>query len=816
MHTGRALPNGGRAPRAWAANDRRLWMAVRNGGWLDLGGRRGGVAQGRIGDDTRGDADANDYEAPSRTVTAAALRAVLTAGIGPDGDRRVRLRGARITGSLELRGVGCGTALILIDCVLTDPLNLTGAELPEVALIACRAPEVQLGWLTTTGSARVVNSDIAGELSMTEARIGRRLSLDNSRLGSFGAAGITVGGDLAGRELTAGAVDLTGARVEGRIRLQHAKLGDGATSLRLTGAHCGGDLEMFRLHADGLMNLRTANVGGRVVLDRAQLNGVGRGAPAGRNGVGRGAPAGGNAKARFGPESVLGEGLSTRGDFSVQDAVVRGELRLTTAQIGGTLSLARTRLENPEGRALQADRCTIGSGLFAVDGFVAIGTVVLRDARVDGPVVLGGSRIEAPNRRAVHASGLTTTGGFFAPGLVCHGQLRLTNSQLGGPLDLTGAELFAGTSTRSRPGNGAGGTSGGGVDEGSGGAATDAGIAMDAVGAVIDGELRATGLRATGTLDLSAMRIEGHVRLTDAALSDAGPVGSGSLLLSGVTVTGNAELDRLTVSGLVDLRLAKITDHVRLSDARLGGADGRSLRGTGLRASQLRIRLAEPPGGRIGLAGVTVDVLADHPTSWPDDATARPDGDRSLVLDGFTYQRLESTLDVQQRLAWLARGTPTFEPQPYEQLAACYRQMGREPEARRVLREKMRRQHAAAGRFGRIWGWIQQVAVGYGYQPGRAVGWFAGLLIAGTLWFSQAHCPRLGQDGVCPIKTDEHPAWDAALYTLDLLIPVVDIGHDRAWDPVGWDKVAAVALMAAGWVLVTTLVAAAGRALNRA
>jgi hypothetical protein len=44
----------------------------------------------------------------------------------------------------------------------------------------------------------------------------------------------------------------------------------------------------------------------------------------------------------------------------------------------------------------------------------------------------------------------------------------------------------------------------------------------------------------------------------------------------------------------------------------------------------------------------------------------------------------------------------------------------------------------------------------------------------------------------------------------------VDVGHDRAWDPVGADKLVAVALMAAGWVLVTTLVAAAGRALNRA
>jgi len=328
--------------------------------------------------------------------------------------------------------------------------------------------------------------------------------------------------------------------------------------------------------------------------------------------------------------------------------------------------------------------------------------------------------------------------------------------------------------------------------------------------------VRASGLTATGTVDLSTVRVSGHLRMTDATIRDAGEEGTGSLILSAGTVTGSVELDRLTVAGHVDVRVAKVTDHVRLTDARLRGSGGRSLRGTGLRAAQLRIRLAEPPGGRIGLAGATVDVLADHAASWPSSVPPRPDGNRPFVLDGFTYQRIESTLDVGERLQWLARGNPTFEPQPYEQLAACYRQMGREREARRVLREKTRRQHAAAGKFGRVWGWIQQLAVGYGYQPGRAVGWFLGLLAAGTIWFSQARCPQLGQDGVCPIKADEHPAWDPLLYTLDLLIPVVDIGHDRAWDPVGADKIAAVALMAAGWVLVTTLVAAAGRALNRA
>ena len=744
-----------RAPRGWAPAERRLWNAVRSGGWLDLG------------DAPRGE----------QMIRAAALRTVLTAGHGPEGQRRVRLRGARITGSLELRGVTCPAALLLIDCVLVDPLTLTGAELPEVALIGCRAPEVRLGWLTTAGSVRVVSTEVAGPLYLTEARIGRRLDLGGSTLGSCWAVGSSIGGDLDARKLVAGGLDLTGARIEGRARLGQAVLGDGVNALRLTGATTAGDVELHHLHARGLVNLRTATIGGRVVLDHARLDGVAR------------EPGTGRPAEWYGPEAVLGEGLSVRGDFSLQRGAVTGEVRLTAAQIGGTLNLAASRLENPGGRALQADRSAIGSGLFALDGFTTLGGVVIRDARIDGPVILAGGRIDAPDGRAFNASGLSTTGGVFAGRFSFRGEVRLNHAQIGGPLELTGTELVAG-------------------------AGSD--VALTATGAVVNGDVRAADLRATGCVDLSTVRLSGHLGLSGAELRDAGAPGSGSLLLSALAATGSADLERIDVAGHVDLRDAEIADHVRLTGGRLRGAGGRSLRGTGLRAAQLRIRLAEPPGGRIGLAGATADVLADGESSWPTAVSPQHDDRRPYVLDGFTYQRIESTMDVDRRLEWLARSTPAFEPQPYEQLARCYRQMGHERQARRVLREKTRRQHIAAGRFGRAWGWIQQVAVGYGYQPGRAVGWFLGLLTAGTLWFSQASCPRLGQDGVCPIKADEHPAWDAALYTLDLLIPVVDIGHDRAWDPVGADKVAAVALMAAGWVLVTTLVAAAGRALNRA
>ena len=65
------------------------------------------------------------------------------------------------------------------------------------------------------------------------------------------------------------------------------------------------------------------------------------------------------------------------------------------------------------------------------------------------------------------------------------------------------------------------------------------------------------------------------------------------------------------------------------------------------------------------------------------------------------------------------------------------------------------------------------------------------------------------------MKPDEAPTWDPFLYTLDVLIPLIDLGHDKAWDPVGADKAVTLAVMAVGWILATTVVAGAGRAIRR-
>ncbi len=109
-------------------------------------------------------------------------------------------------------------------------------------------------------------------------------------------------------------------------------------------------------------------------------------------------------------------------------------------------------------------------------------------------------------------------------------------------------------------------------------------------------------------------------------------------------------------------------------------------------AGTLRWAPSAPVSGQVNLEGATVGQLEDD---WSSD---RPNGywpaDGRLHLDGFTYGRFGGMRQatVEQRLAWIRsqylpsaqRSTADLATQPYEQLAAVYRQAGQDTEARKV------------------------------------------------------------------------------------------------------------------------------------
>lgn len=107
----------------------------------------------------------------------------------------------------------------------------------------------------------------------------------------------------------------------------------------------------------------------------------------------------------------------------------------------------------------------------------------------------------------------------------------------------------------------------------------------------------------------------------------------------------------------------------------------------------------------------------------------------------------------------------------------------------------------------RIWGHVQDATVGYGFRPPRAAGWLLSLLAVGSIAYG-VHPPH-------PFKVSEAPPFNAAFYTLDLLLPVIDFSQERAFSPTGWYQGLSYVLIITGWLLATTIVAGVTRTVSR-
>ncbi|MGA5764825.1 hypothetical protein [Nonomuraea bangladeshensis] len=309
-------------------------------------------------------------------------------------------------------------------------------------------------------------------------------------------------------------------------------------------------------------------------------------------------------------------------------------------------------------------------------------------------------------------------------------------------------------------------------------------------GLVVGGSLNFAGAQVNG-IDLFAAQAGEGIWLQRATV--------GYLCAASSKVNGRISLQGSTVTGELDLAGALV---------RAGSPDEVMIDLSDAQAGKAVLTPAPHSVGVVSLRNATFGTLQD----------LSQDGPRT-ELDGAVYERLQPLPphSAHRRLAWLRRGSDNYTPQPYEQLASAYRACGLNREAGQVMREKLRRAAAGQGLVQRVWGRVQDLVLGYGYQPWRAAVGVTVLLTLGTLYFStvQCHAALTGTKGLCPIKSDEHPAWDPFLYTLDLLIPLVSLGHDTAWDPVGSAKAVALALTVAGWVLATTIAAAAARTINR-
>ena len=124
-----------------------------------------------------------------------------------------------------------------------------------------------------------------------------------------------------------------------------------------------------------------------------------------------------------------------------------------------------------------------------------------------------------------------------------------------------------------------------------------------------------------------------------------------------------------------------------------------------------------------------------------------------------------------------------------------------------MLLAKQRQRRRERPRWARWWGWLQDALAGYGYAPGRALLLLAGAFAVGWLVFRGRH--------PVPVGPGPHPAFNAALYTLDVLIPAPALGQASDFDPQGSGLAVAAGLHILGWLLAITVIAAITRSFSR-
>jgi hypothetical protein len=393
--------------------------------------------------------------------------------------------------------------------------------------------------------------------------------------------------------------------------------------------------------------------------------------------------------------------------------------------------------------------------------------VIILDEASALAVRLGGS-----NLPGLQARQLSTRGDLrFDLGFTTTGEVRLLGAHIGGDVDCTG-----GTFTNEN------------------------GPALTADGLSVDQDMACgEGFAARGEVRLPGAHIGGVLICSGGSFTNEnGPaLTAGGLAVDQDMICGEGFAAR----GEVLLLGAHIGGQLNCSGGTFTNDNGPALTADGLTVDRHMLCCEGfAASGGVMLTNARVGAYIDDRASWPE----------VLWLDGFLYDSIaddsSATLTADERLAWVRRNSTGFSPQPYEQLASVYRRAGRDDDARRV---SIAKQRARRGRqstlnvVGKAWSLVLDWTVGYGYRTWQAVLWLIGLLIAGSLIFHVAHDRH---QLIATHKGDEQPAFEAAIYTLDVILPVVNLHQRDAWiahGPVQW---LALVFTVTGWILTTAVV----------
>lgn len=456
-------------------------------------------------------------------------------------------------------------------------------------------------------------------------------------------------------------------------------------------------------------------------------------------------------------------------------------LRINGADVTGTLDLEGCRIP----RDIALTDCRFDS------------SPVLRSAIIDN-LFLDGSALPG-----LQADRLEARGGISICSATVTGEIRLRGARLGGNVEADGATI-----------------------------AVPDGIAFDADGLEARGNIQYRGANISGGINLAGVRLGGDLNVAGARIERPGEVvlngggiaARGDMALRGANIIGEVRLVGAHFGGDVDCTSATLSQPgghaLRLIRARIEGA--------------FFLRQGASIDGTLDLTATSIGAIDDEQACWP------KEGD--LRLNRCQYGAIiGGPIDAKSRLRWLARqvskrGEGEFWPQPYEQLSTVLREMGHDDEARAVLivKEKLQRRarrlrtkNPLLLAVRAVNDAVLAVTVRYGRQPLLALVWLMLFWAIGVVVFHQAeqnsalkpnspvvlrslewtmcsiektesrYMPSSGQVMTgraaagqtqlsCFLNQPEaasYPEFSSWMYSLDVMLPVLEIGQKQYWRP---------------------------------
>lgn len=673
----------------------------------------------------------------------------------------IRIEDAVITGLLDLRAADLPCLLQFLRCRFEQAPDLRQANLAGLMFSQCRFPGLRARNLSTGNDVEMLNCVSAdGVINLTDARLGGSLEMTDSELRNPGkramhADRLTVAGAfLAMRLRVAGELRMPGANVGGNLNLSGATLRNrGRCALNASGVQIGGSLRGDVEPHGG----RALSVAGHIYLASAHLAGDLRF----RSAVlepGISPPKPGESSHDDPTATLIADRSEIRGDVQLdQEFRSGGTIRMVSATIGGDLRMSRAQLD--------------------------VSWTGTSPATLANPA------------RTLHLDGTQILGNFDGEDLAARGQIRLTDVQVKGSMQLNRARLV-GPRTDIVQAN-----------------RIQVGSNLDCREAHISGTMQLQGAKVGANVDLRSTALikpawHRH-RNTYKSSLDLRAASVGRDL---VCAAGNRSF---SAEGEVQLRRASVGRQTNFFGSELGeGSAVNAINAFGLVTQELSIRPKNPPRGRIVLRQAQSELLADNPALWQ--------AEGGVDVEEFSYTNFSRAVDpvdevrVRERLEWLRSGSGgSYRPGPYDQLASVFRENGNEEHAVTVLIEKQVRRYqamAAATRPAlrpsiRLWSFLQRITVCYGYRPIRALLWLLLFAGGGTWWFSFHE--------LVPIAHEDRPVWNPFLYTVDQLVPIVNFGNDGVWRAEGASQWITVALITAGWILATTVATGINRSLYR-